>query len=118
MQTSDSFFNPKNKLLFDKAELLKHKFSDLVDLKNQLLKEEHTSEEEIDEIIKHYRLIRHDSNHKTGRLLVLIGAVFLLAGFAFTFLNLYANKPVHIPMYGLTTVGLLIMFIGLYYIFN
>ena len=88
------------------------------EIKEELLKENNITEHELELMIRYLKKIKHEKDHQMGRMLILVGAIFLLAGFVFTFLNIYKNQSVHFAMYGLTTAGLLIMFMGLYYIFN
>ena len=120
MQTSAAHSSPNyqnSENLFDKAQRLKYKHN-YEEIKDKLLKENNYTEEEIDAVLKQLKAIQHEKDHKTGRMLILIGAALLLAGFVLTFLNIYTNQSVHLAMYGLTSAGLLTMFIGLYYVFN
>ncbi len=110
---------------FEKHPAVYQKVSQLVndrrttdEIKEELLKENPIAETELEQLIKHAKKLKHDKDHHLGRLLIIAGAVFLLAGFVFTFFNIYKNQSVHFAMYGLTSAGLIIMFIGLYYIFS
>ena len=118
MHTHSAHLSPNTAGLFEKAQRLLSAQHSLDDIREKLFKENDASEEEIDSIIKQLKKIQHEKDHKTGRALILIGAILLLAGFVFTFLNIYTNQPVHLAMYGLTSAGLAVLFVGLYFIFN
>jgi hypothetical protein len=51
---------------------------------------------------------------KEGRVLLAAGFLFILAGFVITCFNFHANQSVAFAMYGLTTIGLAVVFYGLY----
>jgi hypothetical protein len=118
MHTHSTHLSQNNTGLFEKACRLLSAQHSLDDIREKLIKENNASEEEVEHIIKQLKKIQHEKDHKIGRALVLIGAVLLLAGFVFTFLNIYANQPVHFAMYGLTSAGLAVLFVGLYFVFN
>lgn len=94
----------------------KHLFElnkNFVYIKEQLLvfgADESTS----DEIISQLKKIHYANKRKRGSLIVLTGAILLLIGFVMTVSNFYANTSFAFVMYGFTSVGLLVIFIGLY----
>ncbi len=118
MHTHSTNLSQNTNGLFEKAQRLLSAQYSLDDIREKLFKENDASEEEIEHIIKQLKKIQHEKDHKTGRTLILMGAILLLAGFVFTFLNIYANQPVHFAMYGLTSAGLAVLFVGLYFVFN
>jgi hypothetical protein len=118
MHTSSVHPFQNHKAIYEKVERLVNDQRTTDEIKEELLKQEDIPEQELHLIIKYLKTLKHDKAHKMGRLLILVGAIFLLAGFVFTFFNIYKNQSVHFAMYGLTTAGLIILFMGLYYIFN
>ena len=67
-----------------------------------------------DEIITQLKKIHYANKRKRGSLIVLTGAILLLIGFIMTISNFYANASIAYVMYGFTTVGLLVIFMGVY----
>ena len=118
MAYSTSNLSPKNSELFQKSVQLMNSHHSLDEIKKVLQKETSANEEEISDMLKHIKILMDEKVHHRGRILVLVGAILLLAGFVFTFLNIYSNQSVHFAMYGLTSIGLLVIFAGLYFIFN
>ncbi|MEO8759823.1 MAG: hypothetical protein ABI388_02195 [Bacteroidia bacterium] len=118
MLSSTQSTSSKEKALYERAEFLMGSQNSIEHIKKVLLKENGISEDEIAPIIKHLKKMKHEKDHKTGFMLVLIGAALLLSGFVLTFLNIYNNQSVHFAMFGLTSMGFIVLFIGLYFIFN
>ncbi len=56
-----------------------------------------------------FRMRRHE-----GLVRIAIGAFIIVAGFVITCFNFHTNRSVDFAMYGLTSVGLIIIFWGLY----
>lgn len=56
----------------------------------------------------------YKQKRKEGTTVLAVGLVLILAGFIITCFNFHANQSVSFAMYGLTTVGIIIVFIGLY----
>lgn len=67
-----------------------------------------------DEIVGQLKKIHYANKRKRGSLIVLTGSILLLVGFIMTISNFYANASFAYVMYGFTSVGLLVIFIGLY----
>lgn len=118
MHTTSAHPFQNYKDVYHKAEQMVNNQRTTEEIKEELLKREDITDPELEQIIKYLKKLRHDKHHQMGRVLILTGAVFLLAGFVITFLNISKNQSVHFAMYGLTSLGLLIMFAGLYYVFN
>ena len=118
MSTHSTHSFQNNATLLEKAQQLMHAQHSFDDIQTKLQNETGASEEEITTVIRHLKKQQHEKDHKLGRVLILIGAILLLAGFIFTFINIFDNQPVHFAMYGLTSAGLAILFIGLYFVFN
>lgn len=51
---------------------------------------------------------------KEGNVYVSIGSVLALLGFVITCMNFHANRSFDYAMYGFTTVGIILVFFGLY----
>jgi hypothetical protein len=62
---------------------------------------------------KHYR-----QRTKEGTTILCAGLVMILAGFVITCFNYHSNQSVTLAMYGLTSLGILIVFWGLYKIMS
>ena len=70
------------------------------------------------EIVKEVKLIYYAKKRQKGCMIILIGCFLLLIGFVLTITKYYANASVSYVMYGFTTVGLAVIFYGLYEIFG
>lgn len=66
------------------------------------------------EIVREVRLVYYAQKRQKGGMIILIGSILLLVGFLLTISNFYANTSFTYVMYGFTSVGLLIIFYGLY----
>jgi hypothetical protein len=65
-------------------------------------------------VVKKLKAEHHALNAQMGRKLLLIGLIFMLAGFIITCINYHSNRSISFAMYGLTSFGLVILFYGLY----
>ncbi len=68
----------------------------------------------INEIIKQIKKAHYAVKRKQGLIKVLFGSLFLVVGFAITCFNFHSNQSFTIVMYSFTTIGLLLLFWGLY----
>ena len=68
----------------------------------------------IDEILKDLKKERRTVKLNSGLTKLGIGGALLILGFLITCINYHSNTSFTIVMYGFTTVGLLLMFLGLY----
>lgn len=102
---------------YEQARSLQHQHRNYDDLREILIKNgaEHLT---ASEIVSQLRKINHAKSRTTGTQIILFSAVLLLIGFILTCVCYYNNTSFDAVMYGFTSLGLLGMFIGLYYIFN
>lgn len=70
------------------------------------------------EIIAQLKKINYAKARTTGTQILLFGCLLLLIGFIVTCACYHLDMPINAVMYGFTSAGLLVMFIGIYYIFN
>lgn len=70
------------------------------------------------EIMTSLRKHIHKKNLKDGRALILSGCIVMVVGFVLTCVKFHSNESVNMVMYGFTTLGICIVFVGLYKIFN
>ena len=68
----------------------------------------------IAEMLTQIKKVQHAVKAKNGRTKIGFGALFLFSGFLITFINYQANESFTIVMYSFTTIGLVLMFWGLY----
>ncbi|TND00367.1 MAG: hypothetical protein FD123_4386 [Bacteroidetes bacterium] len=64
-------------------------------------------------LIKQAKTIRMIKSRKTGMVLLAIGSIFLLGGFIVTAVLFHSGTSVNYAMYTLTTIGILLLMIGL-----
>lgn len=110
--------NEQNKeLLLEKAlDLLAHGTS-LDDIEIAFIKQA-LPEELIAEVMRDLKHHIHKQNLKAGRSLILSGCIVMVFGFVLTCVKFHSNESVNIVMYGFTTLGICILFVGLYKIFS
>lgn len=68
----------------------------------------------VTEIIQQVKKVHYAVKRKNGFIKLAFGAIFLLAGFLITCINFHSNQSFTIVMYSSSTVGLLLIFWGLY----
>ncbi len=73
---------------------------------------------EIEYLYKSARNKQGTLRTKNGKTLVLIGVMLLGIGFISSFLMYHSGGNFSLPLYGITLVGLLLLFIGLVLIFQ
>lgn len=78
------------------------------------LSQKTTDKELIADIIKQIKHVHYAVKRKNGSIKLGIASVFLLAGFFITFINYHSNQSFTIVMYSFTSIGLFILFWGLY----
>lgn len=81
--------------------------------------EKQLSEKESDsmlvaEIVRHLRKTRYATQRKSGLQKIAFGSLFLILGFLITCVNFHSNQSFTIVMYSFTTIGLFLIFWGLY----
>jgi len=65
-------------------------------------------------VIKKAKSDHFEKRRKDGLFIIAIGAAVIFSGFVITCFNFHANQSVSFAMYGLTTIGIGIVFYGLY----
>lgn len=106
----------------NKEELLQRAFdmishgSTLENIEKHL--RETTSEEMVSELMIILKKEIHLRNLKAGRLYILSGCIVMGVGFILTCFKYHASESINMVMYGFTTLGICILFVGLYRIFN
>jgi len=68
----------------------------------------------IAEMLTQIKKVRHAVKTKNGVVKLGFGAMFLLLGFIITVFNFHANQSFTMVMYSFTTIGLILLFWGLY----
>ncbi len=68
----------------------------------------------IDQVIKEVREKYYKTKRSEGMVKIGIGATLILVGFVITCANFHSNQSFTFAMYGLTTIGILVVFWGLY----
>ncbi len=97
------------------SEAMQHKWSP--DLVSEKLVAEGHDEVSVNLLLREYKKMLTAKRQTTGFILATIGALLGLLSCIFTVFDLFPNH-IHIVLYGLTTVAITIVFVGLYYIFE
>jgi len=84
----------------------------------RLLFSKGASEEQTYEILRPFRKEHYDASRKAGTKILGIGGCFILSGFVITCFNYHSNQSFAFAMYGLTSIGLGLVFWALYKIFG
>lgn len=66
------------------------------------------------EIIKQIKKVRYAVHRKNGLTKIGFGALFLVVGFFITCINFHSNQSFTIVMYSTSSIGLILIFWGLY----
>jgi len=66
------------------------------------------------EIVKQVKKVQYAVHRKNGLLKIGFGSIFLVAGFLITCVNFHSNQSFTVVMYSFTTIGLALIFWGLY----
>jgi len=69
-------------------------------------------------IIKELKEDHFLKKRKRGFAIILVGSVILLLSFILTCMNFHANESITYVMFGISSVGLIVVFIGLFDIFG
>lgn len=70
------------------------------------------TEEKTQLFLKSIYDLRHKKNQKNGLILLAAGCLTLISGFLLTLFLFYQNQSIHYVMYGLTTIGIILIFAG------
>lgn len=90
------------------------KVGDDLESVERLLFTKGASEEQVNEILRPFKKEYYDASRKVGTKILGIGCCFILAGFVITCCNFHSNQSFAFAMYGLTSVGLGLVFWALY----
>ena len=69
-------------------------------------------------IIKELKEEHHKKKHKRGLAILFVGLIILLISFVLTCINFHANESITYVMFGISSVGLIVIFIGLFDLFG
>jgi len=83
------------------------------DIREKLI-ERFRNEELVNEVVDEVRSEIYAQKRKEGTSIIGIGLMLILAGFIITCFNYHSNQSVSMAMYGLTTIGIIVVFVGLY----
>jgi uncharacterized integral membrane protein len=72
----------------------------------------------IPEIIKQQKEEHYKKKHKRGVAILFVGLIILLISFVLTCINFHANESITYVMFGISSVGLIVIFVGLYDLFG
>ncbi|MBK7665941.1 MAG: hypothetical protein IPJ32_00520 [Sphingobacteriaceae bacterium] len=106
-----------NKALWDElVELANEFYARQYDFEKitEILLEKHNDEAMVYAVVKKVKSDHYAKHRKEGLVILGIGLVVILAGFLITCFNFHSNKSFTMAMYGLTSLGLVIVFVGLY----
>jgi len=99
--------------LYQKAKLWYDQHKSFSEIEERLVKDG-AGESGAEEILKQIKLLHYAAKRKRGTMVILTGSILLFVGFIMTVSNFYANSSFSYVMYGFTSVGLLVIFCGLY----
>ncbi len=101
---------------YEQAVSLQHQYRDYDELLAILIKKG-CNERSANEIISELKKINYLIQRQTGFKIIFAGCIILLVGFILTCVCFHFNTSFHAIMYSFTSAGLLILFVGLFYIF-
>jgi cytochrome c-type biogenesis protein CcmH/NrfF len=70
------------------------------------------------QLMQEVKKLRAAKNTATGLIFILAGVVILLSSFVLSFMHVYNNQSLTFVLYGLTTIGILVVFFGLMKVFS
>lgn len=77
-----------------------------------------TDARHIPDMLKEIKKLRNARKTSSGLIYILIGAVVCLLSCVLTMTSTYSNSNFSLVLYGFTTIGIIVVFIGLMKIFN
>ncbi len=99
------------KLMFDQGK-------DMVFIETKL-KEKNIESQHLEEILKQLKRLVYAKRNKTGTQLIIIGVLLLGIGFISSILlHLNGSNSLDFPLYGLTATGIIVLIVGLIYLFH
>lgn len=100
------------------AHLLFEQGKDLAFIETRL-KEKNIEQGDLEEILKQMKRLIHIYRNKRGTQLILLGVVLLGVGFITSILlHLNGSTALDFPLYGLTATGIILLIVGLVYLFH
>ncbi len=81
---------------------------------HKLLIQKHHDEPLVYAIVKKIKFEHYTERRNQGLKILAVGVVLILAGFIITCSNFHANRSFAFAMYGLTSLGIFVIFYGLY----
>ncbi|MGZ3864263.1 MAG: hypothetical protein ACXVPN_04335 [Bacteroidia bacterium] len=99
------------------AKILHDRGDDYPIIKQKLL-EKLPDEILVNAIVKTLKEEYDRKKHDRGRIIMLAGLIILLISFVLTCINFHSNESITYVMFGISSVGLIVMFFGLYDLFG
>lgn len=78
------------------------------------LRSRYDNEELVNEVVDCVRNEIYSQKRKEGTIIIAIGLALILLGFIITCFNYHSDRSFEFAMYGLTAIGIGVVFIGLY----
>ena len=82
------------------------------------LSEKGVEEEMIAQILKQVKEEHAKAKHTRGLTVLFIGLIILLISFVLTCINFHTNESITYVMFGISSIGLIVIFFGLYDLFG
>ncbi len=105
-----------NQYLLEVTQMLEHG-QNLNSIINHI-NSKNLDQESVEYIIKYIKKLHHAKRTKNGSILALIGVIFLGLGFIFSMILHSTGNTLEWSLYGLTSIGAILVLIGLFLIFN
>lgn len=99
--------------LLDALRDAEHRLGDLDKVKKELT----TLSDDVElneKVFQHFKKEYYTHKRKQGVSIIGLGALVILAGFCITCFNFNSNESFNFAMYGLTSIGICIVFFGFY----
>lgn len=81
---------------------------------NEKLLQRCNDEELVYAVIRKVKSEVYTQKREDGVIIIAIGLILILAGFIITCFNFHSNRSVSLAIYGLTAIGISVLFWGLY----
>jgi len=100
-------------ILLDFLRDAEHRLGDLDKIKNEL-NAKSTDLDLNDKVFQYFKKEYYAHKRKEGLSKIGLGSLIILAGFCITCFNFHSNESFNFAMYGLTSIGICIVFWGFY----
>jgi len=80
----------------------------------EVLLQKHNDEAMVYAVVKKVKSNHYEKHRKEGLIILGVGLILILMGFLITCFNFHSNKSFSFALYSLTSVGVGIVFFGLY----